>query len=195
MSRDSTTVRAKLSASGEVFSLTVESATSLDGNILKQSVAAPEISVVPRAPATPNKVNRQSDRNSPLIVNGQFTAAAIEEYRAIHATVKEVQDRLATTQDPGLWSRPHLLWRHIVGVEITNREYVETADIYENQYPGRLAKTLTARLMEYLKIKLAYPEKTVEETLAIYAESVKSGIVKKIRTDLLDEKWGMFFIK
>ena len=48
VSKDGTTVRSKLNASGEIFSLTIERAASLDGNILKQSVAAPEIQVVPR---------------------------------------------------------------------------------------------------------------------------------------------------
>ena len=48
ISRNGTTVRSKLTASEEVFSLTVERAASLDGNVLKQSVAAPEIQVVPR---------------------------------------------------------------------------------------------------------------------------------------------------
>ena len=48
ISRDGTTVRSKLVASEEVFSLTVERAASLDGSVLKQAVTAPEIPVVPR---------------------------------------------------------------------------------------------------------------------------------------------------
>lgn len=48
ISTDGTTVRSKLIASEEVFSLTVERAASLDGNVLKQAVTVPELQVVPR---------------------------------------------------------------------------------------------------------------------------------------------------
>ena len=52
LSRDGTTVLAKLNASGETFSFTIETASARDGSTLKQPVTTSEIPVVPRTQPT-----------------------------------------------------------------------------------------------------------------------------------------------
>ena len=208
ISADGTTVRSKLVAAEETFSLTVERAASLDGNTLKQPVAAPELSVVPkiRAIAPPPPWDpATSEPQEPAVVkptvirSGGFTNAAIEEYRALHAMAYEVYEMRGNTSDPNLRARPDLLWHFGVGIKITVHELVHLDVIYRNQHPGvtedQRTKMQIATQMEYLRIKLAHPDSTAEETLEIYTASVKDGTVDRIRTDLLDEEWGLFFIK
>ena len=207
ISADGTVVRSKLDALEEVFSLVVEQAASLDGSVLQQPTAAPELSVVRRArPAepVPPEVLIVPDME-PAVgepwepATDEFTTAEIEEYRAIHAMVFEISEILGNTQDPLVHAREYLVWDFVAGISITIHELVYLDVIYRNHYPGITAEQGTdmqfAKQMEYLRIKLAYPESAAEETLEIYTASVKNGIVDRIRTDLLDDEWGAYFIK
>ena len=212
ISRDGTTVRSKLVASEETFSLTVERAASLEGNVLKQAVIAPEIPVVPRmepvvVESEEPTVVRPADAEprEPTVVrpadvgSGGFTNAEIEEYRALHAMVYRVDELRGNTKDPNLFGRPDLFWHFVTGTEITIHEFVRLDVIYRNQYPGATEEQRIgmgiAKYMEYLKIKLAHPNSAAEETLDLYTKSVKNGTVNRIRSELLDDKWGVFFIK
>ena len=198
ISANGTTVRSKLVASEETFSLTIERAASLEGNVLKQAVTAPELSVVPGMrsvvpvppepavskpqepavvkPALPEPQERTTIKPT-VMRSGGFTNAAIEEYRALHAMVHRVREMRKNTQDPHLRAHRDLLWHFVTGVTITAHERVQLDVIYRNQRPGatedQRIKTGTARRMEYLRIKLAHPDSTAEETLEIYTASVK----------------------
>lgn len=213
ISADSTTVQSKLNAAREIFSLTVEQAVATDGSTLEQAVTAPKLLVLPDIPpavplpdmpippripptdpTTPAPPTRQPDTS--LIVNGEFTAEAIEEYRTVHAMVRRA---FLGTQHAG----PGVLLKHILefttGLTFTFIEVNQTGIIYRDLHPGMSEEELTRRsmamYMEYVRIKRAHPGKTAEETLEIYIESIKNGTIDKIFNDLLDEEWKSFFIK
>lgn len=195
LSRDGATVRTKLNATGEGFSLTIEAAIGRDGSALKESVTASEIPVVLRVqPTVP-----QRNRNGSLIVNGKLTAAAIEEYRALYTMVQRVRELWANTKDIALIARPNLLWHFVTGIEMTVSEWVRIDIAYRELNPNTPAeersKRMTATRMEYLRIQLANPNNTAEEHFTAYTESIKNGTVDIIFNDLLDKEWGRFFVK
>ena len=213
ISADGMVVQSKLDATGEVFSLVVEQAVAADGSALQQAATSSELlgipyippavplpdepiapKVPPAEPTTPAQPTGQPD--SSLIVNGEFTAAAVEEYRVVHAMVKRAA---YGTQHAGPGVTLKDILEFTTGLAFTFPEKQQITIIYGDLHLGmseeEQSKRWTAMYLEYIRIKRAYSGKTAEETLAIYTESIKNGIVEKIFNDLLDEEWGFFFIK
>lgn len=186
ISRDGTTVRSKLVASEEVFSLTVERAASLDGSVLKQSVAAPEISVVPRA-QKPQESTRLISRVSVIPDAVEQRAMKIAEkvsWARIVVAAKGSRERYVNFSEDWSAALDAIATEERVA-ELSSDLVKDLYSIYRKNSPHPMTDYVKSNkryapslVLAYFRLRFLNPRSIQEAILEMFKTDVRNGTIK-----------------
>ena len=198
ISANGTTVRSKLIASEETFSLTIERAASLEGSVLKQAVTAPELQVVPRVepivsvpqeptvadphePTTPvpqvsvipDAVEQRAMRIAEKVAAARIRVAAKgsrERYMNFSEDWSAALDVIAAEE--GVQELSSDLAKDLYSIYRKNTQYPMTDYMKANK---RYAPSL---VLAYFRLRFLNPRSTQEAVLGMFKADVRNGTIK-----------------
>ncbi len=190
VSADGTVVRSKMNASEEVFSLVVERAASLDGSVLKTSVSAPDLSVVPSVqpiPAVPQEPTPPTPQMSvvPDAVERRAMRLA-EKVSAARVRVAAKGSREGNVNFSQDWRMALDAIAAEEGVAELSRDlaldlyyiYFDHSPHPMTDYVARNWRDAPSLVLGYFRLRFLHPKISKEAVLELFKADVQSGAIK-----------------